>query len=123
MIFIVKKMWLPMIMGILVFALSNCAGTAYTNVKDIDENPDSYLNQEVFIKGVVIDTVSLPFVDFGVYRVYANGGSVWIYSENIFERGKLVEVKGMVKNGLSVGDYNFATYIEATEQEIVGESD
>ena len=99
---------------ILVFTVSSC-GT-YTHVSKINSEPQKYQGKQVLVKGKVVETFAIPFVQKGMYQIDDGTGEIWIMSqERVPFRGEKVTVKGKVKIGLAIGERTFGTVIAEGE--------
>ena len=95
---------------ILVFLVLGCA--LRVKVSEIKSEPEKYDSRQVSIKGTVVETVGIPFVQKGIYQVDDGTGKIWVVSqERRPSRGEKVAVKGEVKTGLSIGDRSFGIAI------------
>lgn len=100
----------------LLLFLVSCA--SHLTIKQINEHPIRYKDREVIIKGVVIETIAIPFVNKGIYKVDDNTGSIWVLSKNVPFRGEKVIVKGKVKNAFTINNRTLGTVIVELDKEI-----
>ncbi len=99
---------------IFAFALTGCFRVSISDIKD---NPQKYSGKQVLIRGQVIETLSIPFVQEGMYQVNDGTGKIWIISQaRVPARGENVTVKGEVKTGFTVADRTFGTVIAEGEK-------
>jgi hypothetical protein len=97
------------ILVIFVFALSGCFSVSISDIKD---NPQKYSGKQVLIKGEVTETLSVPFLQEGMYQINDGTGKIWVISQaRVPARGEDVTVKGEVKTGFTVADRTFGTVI------------
>jgi hypothetical protein len=95
---------------ILVFAVVGCGW--HTHISEINQTPQEYKDKEVSIKGRVVETLSIPFVQKGLYQMDDGSGKIWIVSgERVPFRGEKVTVKGEVKTGFTIANRTFGTVI------------
>ena len=94
---------------IFVFALSGCFSVSISDIKD---KPQKYSGKQVLIRGEVTETLSIPFVQEGIYQINDGTGKIWVISQaHVPSRGEDVTVKGEVKTGFTVADRTFGTVI------------
>jgi hypothetical protein len=99
---------------IFVFALSGCFRVSVSDIKD---NPQKYSGKQVLISGEVTETLSIPFVQEGIYQVNDGTGKIWVISQaRVPSRGENVTVKGEVKTGFTIADRTFGTVIAEEEK-------
>lgn len=99
---------------VLVFAVSSCG--LYTSISKINREPQKYQGKRVLVKGKVVETLAIPFVQKGMYKIDDGTGKIWIMSEErVPFRGEKVTVEGRVKIGLAVGERTFGTVIAEGE--------
>ena len=106
-------------MGVLflafVFALSGCSW--HIHISEINDRPQEYKDKQVSIKGKVVETLSIPFVQKGMYQMDDGSGKIWIVSQTrVPFRGEKVTVKGEVKTGVTIGKRTFGTVIVEKEE-------
>ncbi len=95
---------------ILILLASGCAFRV--KVSDIKSKPEKYDSSQVSVKGTVVETVGIPFVQKGIYQLDDGTGKIWVVSqERRPSRGEKVTVKGEVKTGFSIGDRSFGIAI------------
>ena len=86
---------------IAVFALS-AAGCASTTINRLLAEPERYRNDDVRLRGDVVESVSL--LGHGAYRLDDGTGTIWVVSRRgVPRRGARVEVKGEVKDVVDIG--------------------
>ena len=98
---------------IFLLAVSGCNFLSpYARISDISDKPHRYQDKQVLVKGAVIETLSIPFVQKGAYQVDDETGRIWVISqERVPFRGDKVTVKGIVKTGFTILDRSFGTVI------------
>ncbi len=95
---------------IFVMVVSGCA--LHLRISNIKDSPQKYQDRQVVIKGKVVETLSIPFVQKGMYQIGDGTGTIWVMSqERMPSRGEKVAVKGKVKTGFTVGERTFGTVI------------
>lgn len=93
-----------------IFLISGCA--AYTQIVEIRDNPSQYDERPVLVKGKVVETLSIPFIQKGMYQVDDNTGKIWIMSsQRLPARGDRVIVEGKVKTGFTIWSRAFGIII------------
>jgi hypothetical protein len=89
----------------------------HTHISEINDRPQDYEDKQVSIKGKVIETLSIPFVQKGLYQMDDGSGKIWVISQSrIPSRGEKVVVKGEVKTGFSIGNRTFGTIVAEGEK-------
>jgi len=102
------RVWI--LLFILVFAVFGCGW--HTHISEINDRPQEYKDKQVSIKGKVIETLSIPFVQKGLYQMDDGSGKIWIVSQKrVPFRGEKVIVKGKVKTGFTIGTRTFGMVI------------
>jgi len=90
----------------------------YQPIVEITENPKDFENETVTIKGTVVETLAIPLINNGLYKVDDNTGSIWILSRDVPLRGERVVVKGDVKTAITISNKTFGTVIIEKDKEI-----
>ena len=65
---------------ILAISVSGCglpSFRSYTRISKIKDKPEKYENKRVLIEGKVIETLSIPFVQKGMYQLADDTGKIW----------------------------------------------
>ena len=89
---------------------SGCA--VRVHISEIKGKPHKYQDRQVLVKGKAVETLSIPFIQKGMYQIDDNTGKIWIVSQKRMpSRGEKVTVKGRVKTGFTVRDRTFGTVI------------
>jgi hypothetical protein len=95
---------------IIAFVVSGCSW--HTQISEINDKPQEYKDKEVSIKGRVIETLSIPFVQKGIYQMEDSSGKIWVVSQKrVPARGEKVTVEGKVKTGFTIAKRTFGTVI------------
>ena len=95
---------------LIVFWLSACG--AYLSISEIKNEPNRYRNRKVYIRGRVVETISIPFVQKGMFQVNDGTGKVWVMSRKRMPfRGDKVTVKGKVRTGVTFARRTFGVVI------------
>ena len=82
------------------------------HIADIQNEPQNYRDRQVLVKGRVVETLAIPFVEKGMYRVDDGTDRIWIVSQGTVPfRGEKVTVKGKVRTGFTVLKRTFGTII------------
>lgn len=98
-----------------IFALSGCSW--HTHISEINDTPQQYKDKQVSIKGKVVETLSIPFIQKGLYQMDDGSGKIWIVSQKrVPFRGEKVTVKGEVKTSFTIGTRTFGTVIVEKEE-------
>ena len=107
------RVWI--LLFILVFTVFGCSW--YTRVSEINDKSQEYKDKQVSIKGKVVETLSIPFVQKGLYQMDDGSGKIWIVSQKrVPFRGEKVTVKGKVKTGFTIGKRTFGMVIVEDEE-------
>jgi hypothetical protein len=100
---------------ILVFVVSACG--SYVHISEISDSPQEYKGRQISVKGRVIETVEIPLVHKGLYRMDDGTGKIWIVPQGrVPFRGEKVKVKGQVKTGFTILKRTFGTVIVEEEE-------
>lgn len=92
---------LPLAAASLMLLLS--AGCATKTINHILADPSRYRNNEVALKGTVVDSYSI--MDRGAYQISDGTGRLWIVSSHGVPRtGATVKVTGRVREGANLGN-------------------
>ena len=104
--------------GVLLISVLLMFGCGWhTHISEINERPQQYKDKQVSVKGKVVETLSIPFVQKGLYQMDDGSGKIWVMSqERIPSRGEKVVVKGEVKTGFTIGDRTFGAVIVEGEK-------
>ncbi len=95
---------------ILIFLVSGCG--FHTRISKIKYEPQKYEGKQVSIKGKIVETAGIPFVQKGIYQVSDGTGKIWVVSQNRRPaRGEKVTVKGKLRTGFSIGNQTFGIAI------------
>jgi hypothetical protein len=79
------------------------AGCATKTINHILADPSRYRNNEVTLKGTVVDSYSI--MDRGAYQISDGTGRLWIVSSHGVPRtGASVKVSGRVREGANLGN-------------------
>lgn len=95
---------------LLIFLISGCA--AYTQIAEIKDNPKQYDERLVVVRGKVVETLSIPFVQKGMYQLDDGTEKIWVMSnQRMPARGDRVIVEGKVKTGFTIRSRTFGIII------------
>lgn len=95
---------------ILIFLVSGCV--FHTSISRIKKDPQEYEGESVSIKGKVVETAGIPFVQKGIYQVDDGTGKIWVVSQKRRpSRGEEVTVKGKIETGFSISGQTFGIAI------------
>ena len=105
----------PALFLILVSALSGCGSPVYnpyTHISEIKDRPQEYQDKQVLVKGKVVETFAIPFLQKGMYQMDDGTDEIWIVPQGrVPFRGEEVTVKGKVKTGFTIRKRTFGTVI------------
>lgn len=100
---------------ILVFMVSGCGSPVYnpyTHISEIKGRPQEYQSKQVLVKGKVVETFAIPFLQKGMYQMDDGTDTIWIVPQGrVPFRGEEVTVKGKVKTGFTIRKRTFGTVI------------
>ncbi len=103
---------------LLLLFLVSCAGVSRVKIKDIVNNPSKWNEQEVRIKGTVVQTFSVPILGQSLVRVDDGTGRIWVKPRNkVYFKGDKIDIRGTVKVAASIGDKNFGFIVFEKERE------
>jgi hypothetical protein len=93
--------FLPLAAAAMMLLLT--AGCATKTINHILADPSRYRNNEVTLKGTVVDSYSI--MDRGAYQISDGTGRLWIVSSHGVPRtGARVKVIGRVREGANLGN-------------------
>lgn len=96
--------------ALLVFALLlGCTGIGLTKIKDIQDDPESYLGEKVKISGTVYDTLKIG--KLSGFRLVDGNDSITVSSGSLPKEGSEVVVEGTVMKEAFIGYYILAKEI------------
>jgi hypothetical protein len=94
----------------MIFTIFACGLT--TDISRIRENPQRYEGKKVSVKGQVVETLSIPFVQKGMFQIDDGTGKIWVMSQlRAPFRGDKLTVKGTVKAGLVINEQTYGIII------------
>ena len=95
---------------ILLIALLSCA--ARTRIFDIKQTPRRFHDKTVTVAGVVTNTITLPVLKVGVFKIDDGSGKIWIKpkSKTPFKDDR-VSVTGTIKVGISISGRSFGVIL------------
>jgi hypothetical protein len=94
---------------ILVGALTGCVPT---DIKKINDDPLSYHDRFVMVRGVVDSLIPFPLTDKGLFEIRDDTGSIWVYTElGLPEKGRTITVTAEVKTSASFGGHSFGVVL------------
>jgi len=99
---------------IVIFLVSGCGIPLVgpTDISDIKGKSQKYDGEQVSIKGKVVETVRIPLISKGMFRVDDGTGRIWVVSqERMPFRGDKVKVKGRVNSGFKIAGKTYGTVI------------
>lgn len=101
------------IVALLLVIILLASGCAFRErISEIKHSPQKYQGKQVHIKGKVVETLGIPFVQKGIYEIDDGTGKIWIVSQKRRPaRGEKVAVKGKVQTGFSIGEHSFGVAI------------
>lgn len=98
---------------VVIFLVSGC-GILFgpTDIYDIKIKSQKYDGEQVSIKGKVVETVRIPLISKGLFRVDDGTDRIWVVSqERMPSRGDKVKVKGRVNSGFKIAGKTYGTVI------------
>ena len=96
------------IIGILLLGLF-FIGCISTPIKNIQENPEDYVGEEVYVEGIAHNTLKIG--QLSGFVLTDGNNSIRVSSQKLPEEGKKVMVKGIVIKDSLVGYYILAKEI------------
>jgi hypothetical protein len=92
----------PALLALIALLAVSAAGCASTTINRLLAEPERYRNDDVRLRGDVVESVSL--LGHGAYRLDDGTGTIWVVSRRgVPRRGARVEVKGEVKDVVDIG--------------------
>ena len=100
-----NKIYFTALVLMLILSFS-CGGGL--RIRDVSDNSEQYRNQEITLSGKVIETISIPLVTRGFFKMDDGSGEIWVRPVgNVPVKGENVKITGTLKIGLTVADKNF----------------
>lgn len=108
---------------VLILALAGCAGLPLSGnavtIKDIRDDPRTYVGHSVVIEGEVTDTMSLVLVRY--FTVYDGTGSMFVVTDKTLPRkGQRMRVAGKVNDVFSFGSETTLVLMEEQGEALSG---
>jgi hypothetical protein len=93
--------------------------TRYESISEIVANPAKYAEEEVSVKGRVVEAIpiSLPMVEYtGAYALSEENERIWVATRGqVPKEGEVRAVRGTVKTGVTVMGRNIGVVIMEQE--------
>jgi len=100
---------------VLAFVL-NCASSV--RISEIKDTPRRFHDKKVTISGIVDETLTLPILGVGVYRLDDGTGNIWVKPKNeVPFKNDRVTVSGIIKVGISISGRSFGLILIEDENE------
>jgi hypothetical protein len=101
------KLW---VLPLIVLFISGCA--TYVHIAEIKGRPGEFDERVVTVSGRVSETLSIPFVNKGMYQLDDGTDKIWVMSnQRVPFRGDKVIVEGKVKTGFTIRNRTFGIVI------------
>ena len=112
----ISPTWLILTLA-LIFAA--CAGSTRTKIQDIHDYPSRYNNKVVSVRGEVVQTFAVPFLNQSIVRIDDGTGKIWVKpKDRVPFKGDKLRIKGKVKVGLTIANKNFGfVVVEGDDKE------
>jgi len=95
---------------LMILFISSCA--TYVHLAEIKDRPKEFDEKTVVVRGRVVETISIPFVNKGMYQLDDGTDKIWVLSnQRIPFRGDKVIVEGKVKTGFTIRNKTFGVII------------
>ncbi|MFZ5518358.1 MAG: hypothetical protein ACOY90_17110 [Candidatus Zhuqueibacterota bacterium] len=93
-----------------LLVILGCASTV--RIGEIKESPRRFHDQKVTVSGVVDETLTLPILGIGVYRLNDSTGFLWVKpKKDVPFRNDRVTVSGVIKVGISISGKSFGVIL------------
>jgi DNA/RNA endonuclease YhcR with UshA esterase domain len=105
--------------AVLAGTMAGCAARA-PHIADIRQDPGRYADRRVTVQGTVTSAWQVPFVDYGLYRIQDDSGSLTVISRarRTPARGSRVRVTGIVRDVASFGQ-SIGTHIQERDVDVL----
>lgn len=102
---------------IVIFAiLLSCASSI--RISEIKEAPRRFHDKKVTISGTVDETLTLPILGVGVYRLDDGTGNMWVKPKNeVPFKNDRITVTGIIKVGISISGRSFGVILIEDEND------
>ena len=97
------------LLGILVLSIFLVSGCGFVSVKELDENPEKYMGEEVTVAGTVEDSIKIG--SLSGFKLTDGDYSINVQSDELPAEGKKVTVQGVVMKEVFLGYYIYAKKI------------
>jgi hypothetical protein len=95
---------------ILLIIILSCA--ARTRIFDIKQTPRKFHDKSVSISGTVINTITLPVLNIGVFQVDDGSGKIWVKPKTKTPlKGERVAITGKIKVGFTISGRSFGVIL------------
>lgn len=100
-------------MGFVLIGIFNCNYFGFTKIKEIIDSPMKFEGKEVKVKGVVENSLRIPFTEMVLYSLKDESGSILVIGSGTKpNNGDSLKVKGTVNTAIKIGDETFGTHIK-----------
>ena len=111
------KRFFIVILMLVISSSIGCIGEGYNNIGEINNNPENFANEQIKIKGEVIEKYSVPIVNIGAYKLDDGSGSIWVItSSGVPGVGTDIKVDGNIATSFELGALNFGTVINENQR-------
>jgi hypothetical protein len=103
----------------LALLLTGCdkLGVGVTPIGEIMKNPSSFEGREVTLRGTVVESNKIPFVNVTVFSLKDDTGQITVTtSMDLPPRGKKITVKGKVENVAILAGKSFGVTVAERER-------
>lgn len=103
------------IAALIALALSACGGGL--KLAEISDNPSKYNDKQVTVRGKVVQTYAVPVLNQSVVQIDDGSGTIWVKPQGrVPFEGEKIKVKGTVKIGLTLANYNLGVIVIENEK-------
>lgn len=112
-----RGLWLVVLVSALSLVGCERAGFGFTKIGEILADPQKYAEQEVSIRGKVVNVVKIPFVSTKLYSVQDGSGEINVRTDGDSPlAGADVRVKGVLDTVAVIGDQNVGIHLREVER-------
>ena len=77
-------------------------------IRQVLDNSEQFRNQQITLSGKVVETISIPLVNKGFFKMNDGTGEIWVRPVgNVPNKDEKVLITGTLKIGLTIADKNF----------------
>lgn len=101
---------------LLLAFLANCASSV--RIGEIQKTPRNFHDKKVTVSGIVDETLTLPILGVGVFRLDDGTGKIWVKPKNdVPFKNDRITISGIIKVGISISGRSFGVILIEEEND------